>query len=162
MKHLSRVVVLVTLFFLSLDLTGCTTMFGRQFREEEVYFDANISNVEVTCSGKRTKTPGSIPLAQSRNHACSAEKEGYERQVFKIQSGTSWSGFAESTALNTAAWGWWTMGIGTGVGWLTDFASGGMRNLKGDHIYLQMEPLKKTGEASPETPGKVSGKGAGS
>lgn len=143
MKHLSRVSILLTALFLSLELSGCATIFGRQFREEDVYFDSNIPDVEVTCSGKRARTPGSIPLTQSRNHSCTAEKEGYEKRVFKIRSGASWSGFAESTALNTAAWGWWTMGIGTGVGWLMDFASGAMRNVKEESIYLQMEPLKK-------------------
>jgi len=124
-------------------LTGCSTMFGRQHDEQEVFFDSNVSGVEVNCSGRRTKTPGAMPLKQSTDHSCVAEREGYERKVFKIPSGLSWSGFAHSTALNTASTGWWTMGIGTGIGWLVDIASGSMKNIKKDSFFLEMTPVQK-------------------
>ncbi len=123
-------------------LTGCSTMFGRQHDEQEVFFDSNVPGVEVNCSGRRTKTPGAMPLKQSTGHSCVAEREGYERKVFKVPSGLSWSGFAHSTALNTAATGWWTMGIGTGIGWLVDFASGSMKNIKKESVFLEMAPVQ--------------------
>ena len=124
-------------------LAGCSTLFGRQHNEQEVYFDSNVPNVEVNCSGRRTKTPGAIPLKQSQDHSCTAEHEGYERKVFRIPSGISWSGFAHSTALNTASTGWWTMGIGTGIGWMIDAASGAMKNLKKDSVFLEMVPVQE-------------------
>lgn len=125
---------------LAFQLAGCSTLFGRQQNDQEVFFDSNVQDVEVTCSGRRTKTPGSLPLKQSQDHSCTAEHEGYERQVFKIKSGISGSGFAHSTVLNTATTGWWTFGIGTGVGWLIDLTTGAMKNLKDENIYLDMKP----------------------
>lgn len=124
-------------------LAGCSTMFGRQHDEQDVFFDSKVPGVEVNCSGRRTKTPGAMPLKQSTDHSCVAEREGYERKVFKISSGLSWSGFAHSTALNTASTGWWTMGIGTGIGWLIDLASGSMKNIKKESFFLEMTPVQK-------------------
>lgn len=126
------------------QFSGCSTVFGRQQDEESVYFESNVPEVDVLCSGKRAKTPGSIPLKQSKNHNCIAELEGYEKKIFRIRSGVSGSGFGHSTAINTAIWGWWTLGIGTGIGWLVDWASGAMRNLKEDSFYLEMEPEGST------------------
>ncbi len=128
-------------------LTGCATTFGRHHDEESVTFDSNVPGVEVICSGKRVETPGSIPLMQSKTHSCTAQKEGYEKKAFQIRSGTSWSGFGFSTALNTAAWGWWTLGIGTAIGWLVDWPSGSMRNLKEENLYLEMKPENSAGKA---------------
>jgi len=129
----------VSVVLISVLATGCSTMFGRQHNEQTVFFDANVEDVEITCSGRRTKTPGNLPLRQSKSHSCEAELEGYEKQVFRIKSGISGGGFGHSTAVNTATWGWWTLGIGTGVGWLIDSTSGSMKNLKQDAFFLNME-----------------------
>ena len=130
-----------------LEIMGCSTLFGRQHDEQEVYFDANVPNVEVNCSGRRTKTPGSLSLVQSKDHACSAEADGYQKEVFEIRSRPSLAGFVHSTALNTAAWGWWTFGIGTGLGWLVDLPSGAMKNLKEGNIFLEMKPVGTGGKS---------------
>lgn len=137
MIYRNGAVLLAALFLLN----GCSTIFGRQQDEQMITFDSNVQEVEVICSGKKVLTPGSLPLRQSKDHQCTAQKEGYEKKAFKIASGLSWSGFGHSTATNTAAWGWWTLGIGTGVGWLVDLPSGSMKNLKSDSIYLEMTPL---------------------
>jgi hypothetical protein len=134
----------VSVFLLPVLLCGCSTVFGRQSDEQNVSFDSNVQGVEVNCSGKRVNTPGNIPLRQSKNHACIAEAPGYEKKVFDIKTGISWGGFGNSTAINTAIWGWWTLGIGTVVGWLVDSASGAMRNLKEENIYLDMKPSGTT------------------
>ena len=126
---------------IAFQVAGCSTMFGRQQDEQLVFFDSNIPGVDVNCSGRRTKTPGSIPLRQSKSHACSAELEGYERESFKIKSGLSWAGFIHSTAVNSALHGWITFGITTAVGWLIDFPSGAMNNLKEENIELDMKPV---------------------
>jgi hypothetical protein len=123
---------------------GCSTVFGRQSNEQNVSFDSNVQGVQVNCSGKRIDTPGNLPLRQSKDHACKAEAPGYESKVFTIRSGNSWAGFGNSTAINTAIWGWWTLGIGTGIGWLVDACSGAMRNLKEENIYLEMKPSGTT------------------
>ena len=145
MKKIS-LIKFIGIILIGLQVSGCSTLFGRQNQEEEIFFDSNVPNVEVNCSGKRIKTPGALPLIQSRAHTCSAELDGYERNVFQVKSGPSWSGFAHSTALNTAAWGWWTMGIGTGVGWLMDFGSGAMKNLKEKQFHIEMKPLAEKGQ----------------
>ena len=122
-------------------LTGCMTIFGGQGRETNVYFDSNVERVEVICSGKRIRTPGFIPLRKSKSHSCKAELEGYEKKVFEIRSAVSGKGFSSSTASNAAAWGWWTLGAGLVVGWAVDGASGSMKNLKSNNIYLEMKPV---------------------
>lgn len=132
----------IAILLMAFQVTGCATMFGRQQDEQSVFFDSNISDVEVNCSGKRIKTPGSLPLRQSESHSCVAEKQGYQKKVFQVRSGNSWAGFGHSTAINTALWGWWTWGAGTIIGWLVDFPSGAMKNLKEDHFQLQLEPVK--------------------
>ncbi len=136
--------VIVMILVLPSLICGCSTVFGRQHDEENVSFDSNVQNVEVICSGKRVSAPGSIPLMQSKSHACVAQAPGYEKKVFSIKSGISWAGFGHSTGTNTAIWGWWTLGIGTGIGWLIDSISGAMRNLKEEAIYLDMKPLGTT------------------
>jgi len=123
-----------------LQVSGCSTLIGRVNNEEEVFFESNVQDVEVICAGRHVKTPGAVSLMVSKSHTCSAEKEGYQKKIIQIASGPTWSGFALSTALNTAAWGWWTMGIGTAVGWLVDFVSGAMKGLKIKNVYFQMEP----------------------
>lgn len=122
-------------------LSGCSTVFGRQNEEQNISFDSNVRGVQVICAGKRADAPGSIPLRQSKTASCTAEAPGYEKKVFNIRSGNSWAGFGHSTAINTAIWGWWTLGIGTGIGWLVDSVSGAMRNLKEESVYLDMKPL---------------------
>ena len=116
-------------------------MFGRQGREENVYFDSQIEGVEVICSGKRIRTPGFIPLRRSKSHNCVAQLEGYEKKTFQIRSGVSGKGFSASTASNAAAWGWWTLGAGLVVGWAVDGVSGSMKNLNATNIYLEMTPV---------------------
>lgn len=135
---------------IALELSGCSTLFGRHQDEQLVFFDASVPEVGVNCEGKRTITPGSIALRQSKSHSCVAEKAGFKREVTEIKSGTSWSGFAHSFALNTAAWGWWTLGIGTGIGLLIDFPSGAMRNLKQDHVDFRMQPAAEANAAAKE------------
>lgn len=144
---MSRLSLVLILFVLITNLTGCMTIFGKQGREENVYFDANVDGVEVICSGKRIKTPGFIPLRRSKSHSCTAQLEGYEKKVFQITSGVSGKGFSSSTATNAAAWGWWTLGAGLVVGWAVDGASGSMKNLKATNIYLEMKPEGSTSKA---------------
>ena len=134
--------------FLSVIMSpGCATMFGRQHDEDMVTFDSNVQGVTVNCSGKRAETPGSLPLLQSKSHSCTATKDGYEKKVFRIRSGTSWDGFGYSTAINGALWGWWTLGIGIGIGWLIDWPSGAMRSLKDENFYIEMKAQDSTGAA---------------
>ncbi len=135
--HKMKVIVIL---LLALQTGGCSTIMGRHQDQQLVFFDSNVSDAEVNCEGLRTKTPGTIALRQSKDHACTVEKQGYKKEVVEIKSGVSWSGFAQSVALNTAAWGWWTLGIGTGIGVLVDFPSGAMRNLKQDRIEVKMTP----------------------
>ncbi len=132
------------LVILGLVLSGCATVFGRAQNEENVSIDSNVPGVKVVCSGRSVMTPGNVSLRQSKDHACTAEKEGYEKKVFRIGTGTTWAGFGYSTALNTAIWGWWTLGIGTGIGWLVDWPSGAMRNLNDTDLYLEMQPQSAT------------------
>lgn len=139
----------LSVIIMSLALAGCSTMFGRQHDDETVYFDANVAEVEVVCSGKTAVTPGSIPLRQSKNHSCIAKKEGYAKKVFEIRSGVSGSGLGHSFATNTATWGWWTLGIGTAVGMLVDLPAGSAKNLKENSIYLEMRPLNETAATNP-------------
>ena len=149
MKNFYYSIKIMAIGVLSMGLTSCSTIFGRQQDEQTVYFDASVQEVEVNCSGKRTITPGSLPLRQSKNHSCTAQKEGYERKVFELRSGISGSGLGHSFATNTAAWGWWTLGIGTAVGMLVDLPSGAVKNFKENSIYLDMRLLSETATTSP-------------
>ena len=133
----SRLGALVLIAFYA---SGCMTIFGRQSGEENIYFDSNVEGTEVICSGKRIRTPGFIPLKKSKSHNCTAQLEGYEKKVFQIKSIVSGKGFSASTAANASAWGWWTLGAGLVAGWAVDAASGSMKNLKTNNIYLEMQP----------------------
>jgi len=134
----------LSVFLVTIMISGCSTLFGRHHDDQNVMFDSNIQNLEVICSGKKVYTPGSLPLRQSKSHVCTATAPGYEKQILKLKSGVSWSGFGHSTATNTATWGWWTLGVGTAVGWLVDLPAGSMRNLKDDSIYFDMKPKGST------------------
>lgn len=140
-----KILKLISVFLIPVFICGCSTVFGRQHDEQNVSFDSNVQGVEINCSGKRVDAPGAIPLRQSKSHSCIAQTPGYEKKVFNIRSGISWDGFGHSTATNTAIWGWWTLGIGTAIGWLIDSVSGAMRNLKEENFYLEMKPIGTTG-----------------
>lgn len=148
MKNNASMNFVVLILVGALATSGCSTVFGRHQDEQMVTFDSNVQGVDILCSGKRAETPGNIPLKQSKSHSCTAKKEGYEKKAFRIRSGTSWSGFGHSTAVNTAIWGWWTFGVGTAFGWLVDWPSGAMRNLKDDNVFVEMRPIGSTETAS--------------
>jgi len=104
-----------------------------------VLFESNVKNVEITCSGKSVTTPGSISLKQSRNHSCRAEKEGHAAKTFRIRSILSKKGFQDSTRANTKSWGWWTLGVGTLLGWSVDLLSGAMRDFEVHDFHVEMQ-----------------------
>ncbi len=135
----------LTLLLLAAFVSGCSTMYGRQHDEQTVYFDSNIEGTEVNCSGKNTITPGNLMLVQSKNHSCSARTDGYENWYFRVRSNLSKEGFDHSTSVNTAKWGWWTLGIGTVIGWTVDVLSGSMRSLEKDSYYIDMRPVGSVG-----------------
>ena len=140
--------VVVTLFF-----AGCSTMYGRQNDAPNVFFEANVPDVEVTCAGQAITTPGNIPLRQSQSHSCVASKEGYQTQAVRVPSVISKKGFQHSTDMNNAKWGKWTLGLGTLMGWTVDFLSGAMRSLEEDKYVIEMKP-----DANVGTTKKVLGK----
>ena len=113
-------------------------MMGRQNEEQYVSFNSNVKDVEVRASGKIGYTPCTIPLRQSKNHAITVVKEGYDTQTTILKSGFSGAGFAHSTASNLVTWGWWTWGIGLVIGWAIDACTGAMKNLKEEAIHFEM------------------------
>jgi hypothetical protein len=131
---------LVSLVIIPLYLSGCMTLFNFHKYEKEISFDSNVEGVDVVCENEKIATPGKIALRQSKNHVCTAEKNGYVKRTFKIQSGISSSGFGSSTATNLGAWGWYTFGVGLLIGWAVDAVSGAMKEFKTDSFYIMMEP----------------------
>jgi len=129
----------LSLILLSVYLTGCSTIHGRQNNEQLVLFEATPRTVNLVCSGKAIETPGSIALMQRHNHTCRARLDGYENKTFRIASHVSKAGFKASTDANAKTWGWWTLGLGILIGWTVDLVSGSMRNLERNdyHIVLQ-------------------------
>jgi hypothetical protein len=41
---------------------------------------------------------------------------------------------------NTAIWGWWSLGIGTAIGMITDATTGALKDIKIDGIYVPLTP----------------------
>jgi len=130
--------VISILLIVCLTFTGCSTMFGRQNDDTLVTFDSNVRDAEVRVSGKTGYTPCSIPLRQSQTHKAQILKEGYRTEMHTIKSGVSGAGFSHSTATNFITWGWWTWGIGLVIGWGVDLASGAMKDLKEEDIYVEL------------------------
>lgn len=122
-------------------------MTGRQNGYDLSQFEANVASVEVVCSGQRIFTPGSLHLKRSANHTCRAESKGYEPKTFTIHSRSSKRGFGASTGANFL-FGLITLGPGLVLGWVVDWASGAMRNLKPNNFYLEMQ--KESGGAGSE------------
>lgn len=120
---------------------GCATIVSKHNEKRQVNFDANVENVQIQCVGGMTHTPGSLVLKKSKTHHCVATKEGYEDYPFKVKSGFSGSEFGVSTALNLP-WGLFTFGMGLVIGWVIDFASGAMRDLRTKNLYIEMVPKK--------------------
>ena len=135
------------LWVLVIFTAGCSTMYGRQNDEPNIFFDANVLAVTVTCSGKTIQTPGNIALRQSQTHRCRASKEGFATQIVRVPSVISKKGFQHSTEMNWATWGKWTLGIGNVIGWTVDFISGSMRSLEKDRYVLIMKPVSEAGPA---------------
>jgi len=139
-RNNSCIYLLAVLLFIS----GCSTISGRQNGYDTVHFDANQSQVEIVCAGQRIFTPGNLQLERSRSHSCIAQRKGFERQEFQIKARTGWKGFGASTGANFY-FGLFTLGAGLVLGWVIDWSSGAMRNLKTGHYYLEMQPEGTTG-----------------
>jgi hypothetical protein len=90
----------------------------------------------------RTFTPGYLSLERSHSHFCMAQKEGFERKIFWIDSAVSKKGFAQSAASNTGATALWTFGIGTVVGSAVDWSSGAMNDIKDSRILIELKPFE--------------------
>jgi len=137
----------ICLMLAAVYLSGCATIYGRQNDKEAVFFDANVENATVECSGDIVVTPGNLSLVQSHTHLCSAFREGYESEQFRVVSKISKRGFHYSTDVNKKKWGIWTLGLGILIGWTVDIVSGAMRSLEKDRYEIELKPEGTTGTA---------------
>ena len=129
-----------------LILSGCATISGRQRGNDRVSFDSNSERVEVECSNMRIFTPGYLQLKRSESHECTAKLKGYESQKFTITSKTDGRGFGASTGANFM-FALFTIGSGFILGWLIDWPSGAMKNLRPNKFYFEMKPAMNTKSA---------------
>ena len=136
---------LLTMIFawsLVLFLTGCATVMrgsGRTIASVSIITEPQEAN--ITCDGQRLISPTTVNLDKATDHSIIITKNGYNTVNIKLRSGVRpFKGVGASFVENTAAWGWWTLGIGTAAGMIVDAASGSMKDLNTTEIYIQLEP----------------------
>jgi len=95
----------------------------------------------IACDGQRLISPTTVNLDKATDHSIIITKTGYKAVNIRLRSGVRpFKGVGASFVENTAAWGWWTLGIGTAAGMIVDAASGSMKDLNTTEIYIQLEP----------------------
>lgn len=137
-----KIVILGFILFLTLSLAGCATIMrgsGRTIASVSIITEPQEAN--ITCDGQRLISPTTVNLDKSTDHSIIITKGGYKTVNIKLRSGVRpFKGVGASFVENTAAWGWWTLGIGTAAGMIVDAASGSMKDLNTTEIYIKLEP----------------------
>lgn len=133
--------LLVIICCLSLVLSSCATMYrGTTGSFKEVPIRTDPSGATVIAGGQSFTTPGILQLVKNRSHNIIIKMDGYKTVRININSKVRAGGVGSSFASNTAAWGWWTLGIGTAIGMITDAASGSLKDINVEGIYIPLTP----------------------
>lgn len=131
---------------LTLNLTGCATAMRGMQKDANVFIETDPSGATIQSSGQTVISPGSLNLSRFQNHKITIKKEGYKAAIITLVSKTQGKDVGASFLSNTAAWGWWTLGIGTAAGMLVDAVSGSMKDLEGTILKITLEPGEGTSD----------------
>lgn len=138
---MKKLILLSIVLCLSLSLSACATMYrGTTGTIKEVSMRTDPAGANVVCGNQSFTTPGILQLAKNRSHKIVITKEGYKTVYINVTSKVRAGGVTSSFLSNTGAWGWWTLGIGTAIGMITDTTSGSLRDINVDGIYIPLTP----------------------
>lgn len=138
MKRVSLVALLMAVVFFT---AGCGTMIrGAAGTSTPVTVRTDPSNATVMIGGMEQKSPAVFTLEKKKNYQVIIKKEGYKSTIINLRSQVKGGDVGTSFVTNTLAWGWWTLGIGTAVGMITDASTGSMVDLDADGLYVKLEP----------------------
>lgn len=137
-----KILVIVVLLNLALLLSGCATIMrgsGRTIASVSIITEPQEAN--ITCDGQKLISPTTVNMDKATDHSIIITKDGYKTVSIKLRSGVRpFKGIGASLVENTAAWGWWTLGIGTAAGMIVDATSGAMKDLNTTEINIKLEP----------------------
>jgi|GEM_PF-960545 len=126
---------IIFIFFLS----GCATFYrGAAGTVQEIAVRTEPPGANVICGNQAFISPGMLQLARSASHQITISKEGYKTVYINVSSKMTSGALAGSFLSNTAAWGWWSFGVGTALGMITDATSGSLRDVKIAGFYLPL------------------------
>lgn len=122
-----RFCIFLPLVFLMLALTGCGTLFGGRTQNIELTSDPSNAQVTDTDTGLTFNTPVTVSLEKSRSHSLEFSKEGYKTEVVPLR--------------REARFLWWFLdAFSLGVGNLIDAATGGLFDIKPEHVHVALDP----------------------
>ncbi len=137
----------------ALACSGCMT-FGRGMMKtrQNVTFVTVPEGVQVEVGAESCETPCALPLTPNHDHTAVFRSEGYQTELYRMESRAGARGVLMSLVANTAVWGWWTCGIGTAAGLLVDVFSGATRALdlpEDDSVRVTLLPVGAVEDAAP-------------
>ena len=137
-----KILMTVALLNLLLILSGCATIMrgsGRTIASVSIITEPQEAN--ISCDGQKLISPTTVNLDRATDHSIIITKAGYKTVSIKLRSGVRpFKGVGASLVENTAAWGWWTLGIGTAAGMIVDATSGSMKDLNTTEVNVKLEP----------------------
>lgn len=127
-------ITVVSVFFL---MNGCMTLFTD--KEIEVQIVTRPAGATVCVAGQSQTSPCAIRLGRGSDHLVTASLAGYRDATARIASKHSVARWTGSIILNSAAFGWYTLGIGTVLGTGADIATGSVKTLAPDVLEITLE-----------------------
>ena len=135
--------ILVTIFvvYMGFFLSGCTTIIrGSTGTTTQFTVRTDPPGADVIIGGKKMRSPAIFDLERRKNYKVVVRKEGYKTTTVNLRSRVEGKQAGTSFLGNTAAFGWWTLGIGTVVGMIVDTVSGSLAELDSDGIFVKLVP----------------------
>ena len=124
--------------------SGCMSMLTPSSRA--VHVTSSVRGTVASSSGQQVLTPGLLVLDRADDHAIQFSAPGHDPQTIVIRSHNKPGLWIGSIVLNTLAFGWWSLGIGTVIGVAVDASTGSLRDLPEDGSAA---PLPRRGSSEP-------------
>jgi len=139
-SYFTKTILAIFLLCIVLTISGCATMIrGATGTTTPVTVRTDPSGATVIVGGQESTSPAVFTLEKKKNYQIVIKKKGYRSVIINLRSRAKAGDVGTSFLTNTAAFGWWSLGIGTAIGMLADAATGSVVDLDTDSIFVKLQ-----------------------